>query len=112
MLILSLTVDTFSTFLYVIRHCSCVFPNKLSISPHSVLRPIYLVHNISQQAVNKNCYHIIYLVTKVICAIVRVYTREKREREEEEMNCHPSFISHNLRIMLQTVTDPDESNQK
>jgi hypothetical protein len=87
-----------------------VFAHKFHISPDSLFRTVYLVHNKSHQ--NKN-----YAVNTII-SLERYITTPKKELnpdvgpkhedKQDQVSGHPSFISHDLRVVSETVTDPDK----
>jgi hypothetical protein len=94
-------------------HFCCVLAHKFDIGPDYVLRTVHLVHDEGHQKVHNAINDIIDLEgSKALSKIVGIDVGYQHKDKKNRVSCHPFLISHDLRIVLQTVTDPDKGHQE
>jgi hypothetical protein len=53
-----------------------------------------------------------FVTFNILSTVEGVELGSKRDNEQTCVNAHILFIAHNVRIMFQTSTNPNESNKK
>jgi hypothetical protein len=78
------------------------------VGPNHLLWVVDLVHDQTHQQVDNTVAHYVYLSGKqrVIRKNRIINEGSKGNDEQDGMQAHPFFIAHDLRVMLETMTNP------